>query len=192
LLLARRAQWSAPFALQLTPRVDIVLRNRIPESLDCGSHLHEVPMMDTFKFSNRTWGIFFARAILGLIFFMAGWWKVFTLGPLGHARSLFVEPYADTFLPSWSLWASGVVVPLVELAAGTLLLVGLKTRPALLALGGVLLLVTFGHLLADPLYQFHTHVIPRTALLLFLLTMPASADRISLDSFLATRQGSSQ
>ncbi len=142
--------------------------------------------------ANRAWAIFFARTILGLIFFMTGWWKVFTLGPLGHARSLFVEPYADTFLPAWSLWASGAVVPLVELAAGALLLLGLKTRPALLALGGVLLLVTFGHLVADPLYQFHTHVIPRAALLLFVLTMPASEDRISFDAFLSARQGSSE
>ena len=139
------------------------------------------------RLSNRTWAIFFARVILGLIFFMAGRWKVFTLGPLGHARNLFVEPYADTLLPAWSLWVTGAVVPVVELTAGALLIVGLKTRPALLALGGVLVLVTFGHLVADPLYQFHTHVIPRTALLLFLLVMPASEDRISLDSFLATR-----
>ena len=142
--------------------------------------------------ANRAWAIFFARTILGLIFFMAGWWKVFTLGPLGHARSLFVEPYADTFLPAWSLWASGAVVPLVELAAGALLIVGLKTRPALLALGGVLLLVTFGHLVADPVYPFHTHVFPRTALLLFVLTMPASEVRISLDAFLSRSQDSSE
>jgi len=145
-------------------------------------------MMDVFRFSNRTWAIFFARTILGLIFFMAGWWKVFTLGPLGHARRLFVEPYAETILPAWSLWATGSVVPVVELVAGALVLTGLKTRPALLALGGVLVLVTFGHLVLEPLYQFHTHVIPRTALLLFVLTMPAAEDRISLDSFLSAKR----
>ncbi len=111
-------------------------------------------------FSNRAWAILFARLILGLIFFMAGMWKVFTLGPLEHARRLFVDPYAHTFLPRWSLWAAGTVVPFVELTAGALLLVGLRTRDALLALGGVLVLVTFGHLLAEPLYEFHTHVIP--------------------------------
>jgi len=52
----------------------------------------------------------------------------------------------------------------------------------------VLVLVTFGHLLADPLYEFHTHVIPRAALLLFLLTMPASEDRISVDGWLTRRK----
>ncbi len=137
---------------------------------------------------NRTWAVLIARLILGLIFFMAGVWKVFTLGPLEHARRLFVGPYADTFLPTWSLWATGTAVPLVELVAGALLLFGLWTRPALLALGGVLVLVTFGHLLAEPFYEFHTQVIPRAALLLFLLVMPASDDRLSVDYWLAQRR----
>lgn len=26
-----------------------------------------------------------SASLLGLIFFMAGWWKTFELGPLGHA-----------------------------------------------------------------------------------------------------------
>ena len=137
---------------------------------------------------NRAWAFLIARAILGLIFFMAGFWKVFTLGPIEHARRLFVEPYSVTFLPAWSLWATGTVVPCVELVAGALVFLGLRTRPALLALGSVLVLVTFGHLLLEPLYQFHTHVIPRTALLLFLLPMPASDDRLSLDYWLARRR----
>ncbi len=144
--------------------------------------------MDLDQIHNRKWAILVARAILGLIFFMAGLWKVFTLGPVAHALRWFVEPYADTFLPTWSLWATGTVVPVVELVAGALLLIGLWNRVALLALGGVLVLVTFGHLLADPLYEFHTHVIPRTALLLFLLAMPASEDRISVDGWLARRK----
>ena len=136
----------------------------------------------------RTWAILIARLILGFIFFMAGVWKVFQLGPLEHARRLFVEPYAETFLPAWSLWATGATVPVVELVAGALLLIGWHTRTALLALGGVLVLVTFGHLVLDPLYQFHTHVIPRTALLLFVLVMPQQEDRVSVDQWLWRRR----
>jgi uncharacterized membrane protein YphA (DoxX/SURF4 family) len=140
------------------------------------------------KISDRTWAIFIARTILGLIFFMAGMWKVFDLGPIEHARRLFVEPYADTFLPVWSLWLTGTIIPVVELTAGALVLVGMWRRPALLALGAVLVTVTFGHLLAEPLYQFHTHVIPRTALLLFVMVMPGSEDRLSLDTWIASRR----
>jgi uncharacterized membrane protein YphA (DoxX/SURF4 family) len=104
-----------------------------------------------------------------------------------HARRLFVEPYAQTFLPRWSLWATGTVVPIIELVAGALLLLGFRTREALLALGGVLVLVTFGHLLLEPLYEFHTHVIPRGGLLLFVLAMPPLEDRFSIDGWLRAR-----
>lgn len=49
--------------------------------------------------------LFLARAVLGLIFFMAGVYKVFSLGPVGHVRRFFL-PYQDTFLPTWSFWAA--------------------------------------------------------------------------------------
>ena len=52
---------------------------------------------------DRGWALLFARLVLGLIFFMAGVWKVFGLGPLEHARKFFL-PFADAFLPVWSLW----------------------------------------------------------------------------------------
>ena len=134
----------------------------------------------------RSWAILFARLVLGLIFFMAGVYKVFTLTPQGHARRWFL-PYRDTFLPSWSLWAAGIAIPFVELIAGALLLIGLRVRMALVALGFVLVVVTFGHLLHEPLYPFHEHVIPRLALLLFLLLMPGEDDRFSLDRLLRGR-----
>jgi uncharacterized membrane protein YphA (DoxX/SURF4 family) len=137
--------------------------------------------------TNRAWAIAFARIVLALIFFMAGFWKVFDLGPLEHARRWFVDPYAQSFLPRWSLWATGTTIPFVELVAGAALLVGFRIRWALIALGCVLVIVTFGHLLAEPLYEFHTHVIPRLALLLFVLVMPADEDRLSLDAWLGAR-----
>ena len=138
--------------------------------------------------SNAAWAIFFARAVLGLIFFMAGVYKVFQLTPAGHVRRFFL-PYEDTFLPVWSLWAVGLAIPFVELIAGGLVMVGWLTRPALIALGVVLVIVTFGHLLKEPLYPFHEHVIPRLALLLFVLVMPAQADRLSVDRLLRARSG---
>jgi uncharacterized membrane protein YphA (DoxX/SURF4 family) len=119
---------------------------------------------------------------------MAGVYKVFQMGPLGHARHFFIEPYADTFLPTWSLWAVGTIIPIVELVAGFLVIVGLRTRDALVALGCILVVVTFGHLLKEPLYEFHTHVIPRLALLLFALMLPREDDRFSLDHLLTWRK----
>lgn len=141
--------------------------------------------MKTFKANSldRSWALLFARLVLGLIFFMAGVWKVFQLGPIEHARKYFL-PYTDTFLPVWSLWAVGVIVPFIELIAGAMVLLGLRTRAALVSLGFVLALVTFGHLLKEPLYEFHTHVIPRLVLLLFILLMPREDDRFSMDYLL--------
>jgi len=136
---------------------------------------------------NRSWALLFARLALGLIFFMAGVWKVFQLGPLQHARKYFL-PFADTFLPVWSLWATGVVIPFVELIGGALVILGLRTREALIALGFVLAIVTFGHLLKEPLYEFHTHVIPRLALLLFVFMLPREDDRFSVDQSIAKRK----
>ncbi|MDX6529433.1 MAG: thiosulfate dehydrogenase (quinone) large subunit [Blastocatellia bacterium] len=132
---------------------------------------------------DRSWALFFARLVLGLIFFMAGAWKVFQLGPLEHARKFFL-PFADTFLPVWSLWFVGVTIPFIELIAGALVILGLRTREALIALGFVLAIVTFGHLLKEPLYEFHTHVIPRLALLLFILLLPRRDDLFSIDYLL--------
>jgi len=137
---------------------------------------------------DRAWAILFARGVLGLIFFMAGQWKVFVLTPVGHAHKWFVDPYADTFLPAWSLWATGVTIPFVELIGGALLILGWRVREASIALGFVLLIVTFGHLLKEPLYEFHTHVIPRLALLVFVLMCPREDDRFSTDAWLSSRR----
>jgi thiosulfate dehydrogenase [quinone] large subunit len=140
---------------------------------------------------DRSWALLFARLVLGLIFFMAGFWKVFSLGPLQHARKYFL-PFADTFLPIWSLWTVGVVIPFIELLAGALVIIGLRTREALVALGLVLAVVTFGHLLHEPLYEFHTHVIPRLALVLFVLLLPREDDRFALDYLLRRGTGTGQ
>jgi uncharacterized membrane protein YphA (DoxX/SURF4 family) len=134
----------------------------------------------------RGWAIVFARLVLGLIFLMAGIMKVFQLGPVEHARKYFL-PFADTFLPVWSLWFVGVVIPFIELVAGGFLILGLRTREALIALGAVLVIVTFGHLLHEPLFNFSGHVIPRLALLLFLLWCPREQDLYSLDAVISAR-----
>lgn len=137
---------------------------------------------------HRSWALLFARLVLGLIFFMAGVSKVFQLGPVEHARKYFL-PFADTFLPVWSLWLAGVTIPLIELIAGALIILGLRTRDALVALGFVLVIVTFGHLLQEPLYNLTGHVIPRLGLLLFLLWCPREHDRFSFDCLLARSKG---
>ena len=138
--------------------------------------------------SDRAWAIFTARAILGIVFFVAGIYKTFMWGPLGHARVLFVEPYTDTFLPVWALWTTGTTVPVIELLAGGLVLAGVWTRPALIALAGVLVLVSFGHLLVQDATSIIPFILTRSSLLLVVLLSPAAADRLSLASVVAGRR----
>jgi uncharacterized membrane protein YphA (DoxX/SURF4 family) len=133
---------------------------------------------------DEAWAIFFARLVLGLIFGMAGWGKVFRMGVREHARRYFVDPYATSWIPVWLLWTVGVAIPFAELVAGWLVFLGLFTRPALIALGGVLVIVTYGHLLKNFLYEFHAHVIPRLALLVFVFAMGRERDLLSFDRLL--------
>lgn len=137
----------------------------------------------------RSSAILFARLTLGLIFGMAGYYKCFVMTPAGHAQRLFLQPYADTWIPAWLLWLTGATIPVVELLAGWLLVVGWRVRESLVAIGVVLVVVTYGHLLKEPLYSFSGHVIPRLALLLFLAMLPREEDRWSVDQWL-TRRGS--
>ena len=129
----------------------------------------------------RAWAVAFARMILGLIFGMAGYWKCFVLTPPGHVHRFFL-PYADTWIPIWLLWTIGSIIPVVELAAGWLLVVGFRVRESLIALGFVLVTVTYGHLLKDPLYSFTGHVIPRFALLAF-VALQIDRDHFSIDGW---------
>jgi uncharacterized membrane protein YphA (DoxX/SURF4 family) len=133
-----------------------------------------------------SWAIFFVRWVLGLIFFMAGWWKTFDLGPFGHVRQFFL-PFADTWIPVWLLWTIGTVIPVVELVAGALLCLGFRVREAGIALGFILIVVTYGHLLREPLFDTTHHIFPRLVLLTFVLAAPAGRDLLSLDAWLGRR-----
>jgi putative oxidoreductase len=131
--------------------------------------------------TNVALAVLFARLVLGLIFLMAGVHKVFVMGPAEHVKKFFL-PFTDTFLPTWSLWAVGATIPFVELLGGALVFVGLWRRGALVALGCVLVIVTFGHLLHVPLFATYEHIFPRLCLLLFVLMVPAEHDRFALDA----------
>ncbi|MBI1853515.1 MAG: DoxX family membrane protein [Planctomycetes bacterium] len=124
---------------------------------------------------------FIARGVCGTRFLMAGVWRVFTLTPIGHAEKWFTGPYAGTWLPTWALWVAGVVTPFVELLGGALVLSGLFTRWAALALGLVLIEVTFGHTLAEPLYSLSTHIFVDFVCLVVILWSEPRGNAFSLD-----------
>ena len=133
------------------------------------------------------WLAFFSRVLVGLLFGMAGYYKIFIQGPRGHAAQWFTVPYADSWIPHWLLLATGVTVPFVEFTAGWLLVMGLFRRHAAVALGFVLVLVTYGHALKEPLFNVNSHVIPRFLLLVPVWILPLEADPFSLDWLLRRR-----
>ena len=134
--------------------------------------------------TSRGWARLFCRVILGLIFFMAGWYKCFQMTPLGHATRFFTGPYADSWIPHWLLLAIGVTIPIVELVAGLLLIAGWRTRDALIAVGLILVVVTYGHLLKEALFSIQSHIFPRTILMVLAFIFPGSEDRLALDHWI--------
>ena len=130
---------------------------------------------------NWSWAIFTVRWVLGLIFFMAGWWKCFTLGPVQHARGMFIGQFEGHWIPDWMHWAVGTTIPVVELVAGAMVCLGLFRRASYIALGAILVTVTYGHLLLDPLYDTTSHIFPRLVLLVFVWVAPWKEDVLSLD-----------
>jgi len=131
---------------------------------------------------------FIVRWILGLVFVMAGYWKVFVLTADEHARRFFVEGFADTWIPAWLLQGLGLVIPYLELAAGALIIVGYRTRETVIVLGGLLIVTTYGHALQEPLFDIDGHTFTRLALIVFLLLAPAGKDRFSVDYLVASRR----
>lgn len=120
------------------------------------------------------------RLILGFIFLMQGFGKVFTWG-VDHVYQMnfFYETYQD-LLPDFIIYATAYFTSYVELIGGFLIVIGLKTDYALYALASVLVIVTFGHGLAEPIWDL-SHVIPRTILVVTLLILPKEWDAFSLD-----------
>lgn len=137
--------------------------------------------------TDKGWARMFARVMVGILFFMAGWWKCFELTPMAHARGAFVEGFAETWIPALLLWGLGLAIPVVELVAGALLIVGWRTKEALITIGVVLLLVTYGHTLQEPLYSIKDHILPRGLLMLIALALPASEDKLTVDGWLASK-----
>jgi len=82
------------------------------------------------------------RATLGLNILMHGLARLLQ-GAVGYARTL-APMFANTPLPAWSVYAFGVALPFIETLLGLLLILGLKTRWAIVGGCGLLFVLTFG------------------------------------------------
>ncbi|CAL2078942.1 DoxX family protein [Tenacibaculum sp. 190524A05c] len=128
---------------------------------------------------NKQIAVLTIRVLLGLIFFFQGYGKVFKFGLDTVYKNFFQASYSE-LLPDFILLFSAYFTSLAELIAGFLLIIGFKRDYALYALALVLIIVTFGHGLKDPIWDL-SHVMYRTILLVSLLLLPKELDKFSVD-----------
>ena len=82
------------------------------------------------------------RATAGVNLLMHGVSRA--LAGTGEFAAKLVTQFEHTLLPAWSVWVFGLTLPLLEGLLGLLLLLGLRTRAALIAASLLILVLTFG------------------------------------------------
>ena len=128
---------------------------------------------------NRNIGILTLRLLLGFIFFFQGYGKVFKFGMDQVYNGFFKGAYSE-LLPDFLLLITAYYTSFVELICGFMLIIGIKRDWALYALASVLVIVTFGHGLKEPIWDA-SHVLVRAIFLIPLLLLPKEWDKFSID-----------
>ncbi len=128
---------------------------------------------------NRTIGMLTIRLILGFLFFWQGYGKVFKFGVDNVYNNFFKKTYQE-LLPDFLVLGTAYFTTFAELIAGFLLIIGLGRDWALYTLAAVLVVVTFGHGMAEPIWDA-SHVLVRAVFLIPLLLLPKEWDAFSLD-----------
>ncbi|MFY0629870.1 MAG: DoxX family protein [Flavobacteriaceae bacterium] len=131
---------------------------------------------------NQQVAVLTIRLLLGFIVFFQGFGKVFKFGLDAVYNNFFKASYSE-LLPDFILLFSAYYTSLIELIGGFLLIIGFKRDITLYFLASVLIIVTFGHGLKEPIWDL-SHVMYRAILLLSLLLLPKSLDIFSIDSLI--------
>jgi len=138
--------------------------------------------MNTETVRTRHAGMLFIRGLLGVIFLMQGYGKIFTTG-VSNVYEMFFKTFETTFIPKWLIVATAYYTSYVELAGGLLLILGLFRKYALYALALDLIVVSYCHGLMEPIWDLQ-HVISRAVLLAALFLLPAEWDTWNADTLL--------
>lgn len=104
-------------------------------------------MATKFDSSDQRLAYALLRMVVGLNLMMHGVGRMIA-GTDTFAAHL-VGQFAHTPLPSWTIWGFGMVLPAIEALIGLLLLLGLRTRAALVAASLLIMVLTFGSGLAQ-------------------------------------------
>jgi thiosulfate dehydrogenase (quinone) large subunit len=99
-------------------------------------------MKAAFESSDERLAYALLRVVVGTNLMMHGVSRMLA-GP-GEFAAKLVMQFAHAPLPAWSVWAFGLTLPAIEGGLGLLLLVGLRTRAALIAASALIIVLTFG------------------------------------------------
>ena len=99
-------------------------------------------MAVSFENSDQRLAYALLRIVVGLNLMMHGVSRMLA-GPGAFAAHM-VGQFAHAPLPVWSVWGFGMMLPALEALLGLLLLLGLRTRAALVAASLLIMVLTFG------------------------------------------------
>jgi uncharacterized membrane protein YphA (DoxX/SURF4 family) len=133
----------------------------------------------------RNAGMFFIRVLLGIIFFMQGYGKIFSMG-MQTVYERFFKDFETTSLAKWLIVSTAYYTSYIELVGGFLLIAGLFRKYAMYLLALDLLIVSFGHGFKEPIWDL-SHVIPRAILLSALFLLPADWDKWNVDALIRNK-----
>lgn len=136
--------------------------------------------------TNKHIALLTLRLLLGFIFLMQGYGKVFSWGVENLYSMVFFHGTYEDMLPDSLIRATAYYTSYVELIGGFLLVLGLFRDYALYALASVLVIVSIGHGMAEPIWDL-SHVIYRAILLVAILLLPKEWDRFSVDGLVKRR-----
>ncbi len=129
---------------------------------------------------------FIARVVLGVLFFLQGFDKVFRLG-LKQVFQTVHAPLAAKGIPAFVSHIGVCFTSYVELIGGAFLIIGFLKYYCLCLLGFDLLFAVIIFGIIEPVWDMK-HIFPRVALLLFLLIIPAQWDILSIDHLWSLNQ----
>jgi thiosulfate dehydrogenase (quinone) large subunit len=99
-------------------------------------------MQAAFETNDERLAYVLLRLVVGANLMMHGIGRM--IGGPGEFAAKLVMQFAHAPLPAWSVWAFGLVLPAIEGGLGLLLLIGLRTRAALIAASLLIMVLTFG------------------------------------------------
>ena len=133
----------------------------------------------------RAFAVLLLRLVLGLVFLMQGYGKVMKFG-VQNVFEQFFKPYTE-ILPEFLVLFAAYYTSYVELIGGLFMLIGFMRFYSYLALALVLVIVSFGHGLMDPIWDLH-HVFFRLIILAVLIIIPLNWDKFSIDKLIVKKK----